>query len=80
MTLGGSPVKPDQRFGDIRSQGDTALPSQFDYNLNCKVEIQPARAGTYTAFLMDGDRQISDPINFAVSGETRIFILTWVQK
>lgn len=80
VTLGGNAVKPDQSFTNTKNQGDTGYESQFDYNQNCKVEVQPATAGTYTAFLVDGNKQVSEPINFTVSGDTRTFILTWVQK
>ncbi len=80
VMLGGNAVKPDQPFTNVKSQGDTGYSSQFDYNQNCKVEVQPAMSGTYTAFLVEGGKQISEAINFTVSGDTRTFILTWVQK
>ena len=78
VTRGGSALA-EQSFLDIRNEGDPGLPSEFYYNQNCKVEL-PLAAGTYSAYLIAGGDQISDPIDLSVEGETRIFILTWVQK
>lgn len=54
------------------------LPSAFIYNV--KIEITPVVEGAYEAYIVSGDRQVSEPIGFTVSGESRIFILTWKQK
>jgi hypothetical protein len=63
----------------VESRGDPGLPSEFVYNQNCKIEL-PDSPGTYTAFLVEGGTQVSDPISFTSSGDTRTFILTWMQK
>lgn len=51
------------------------------YNAGCKVELQPAVNGNYTAVLVEGDQVVSDPINFTVTGESnRITFVAWKQK
>lgn len=51
------------------------------YNAGCKVELQPAVNGNYTAVLIEGDQVVSDPINFTVTGESnRITFVAWKQK
>lgn len=79
VTRDGQPVSPDQAFTDIENRADPGLPSEYVYNGSCKVEL-PDVPGTYAAYLVQGGAQVSEPINFSSSGDTRIFILTWVQK
>lgn len=51
------------------------------YNAGCKVELQPAINGNYTAVLIEGDQVVSDPISFNVTGEAnRITFVAWKQK
>jgi hypothetical protein len=80
VTRGGSPIAPDQPFQAVENRGDPGLGSEFIYNQNCKIEIRPPIEGVYTAYLVRGGTQDSEPINFTVSGETRTFILEWRQK
>jgi hypothetical protein len=77
VTRGGTLA--EKQFTNVENRADPGLPSEFVYNQNCKIEL-PDSPGTYTAYLIEGGNQISDPINFSASGETRTFILTWVQK
>ena len=78
VTRGGGTVG-EQTFTAIDNRADPGLPSEFVYNQNCKVEL-PLSAGTYSAFLVEGGSQASDKIDFTVEGDTRIFILEWIQK
>ena len=78
VTLGGNTLAEVQ-FSGIENRADPGLESEFVYNQGCKVEL-PDVAGTYSAYLIEGGNQISDAIQFTVAGETRTFILTWVQK
>ena len=75
----GSSAAPDRSFDAVANQGDPGLTSEFIYNQGCKVEM-PDSPGTYTAYLVNGDTQISEPINFTAAGDTRIFIMAWTQK
>jgi hypothetical protein len=78
VTRGGGTLT-ERQFNAVENRADPGLPSEFVYNQNCKIEL-PDSPGTYTAYLIEGGNQISDAINFAASGDTRTFILTWMQK
>ncbi len=69
----------EQPFSNVENRADPGLGSEYVYNGGCKVEL-PDIPGNYSAFLVQGNTQVSDTINFVSSGDTRIFILTWMQK
>ena len=71
---------PPQPFGTHLDMANTGMQSnmQYRYSQDCKVELRPFVAGTYTGILVDGSgKQISDPITFASTGDTREFVLIW---
>ena len=78
VTRGGATVA-EQPFSAVENRADPGLPSMYVYNGGCKIEL-PDVPGNYSAFLVQGNTQVSDTINFVSSGDTRIFILTWMQK
>jgi hypothetical protein len=72
-----------QSFGTVLNRANTGMDKnmQYMYNENCKVELRPFVAGSYTAFLVDGGgKQISDPITFTAGGDQREFILIWAPR
>jgi hypothetical protein len=71
---------PDQPFGTPLVWANTGMQDsmQYIYQDNCKVELRPFVAGTYTGILVDGGgNQVSEPISFTPSGNTREFVLIW---
>jgi len=71
---------PAQPFGEPLNWANTGMerPMQYLYSENCKVELRPFVPGTYTGILVDGSgKQISEPISFTPSGNTREFVLIW---
>lgn len=78
--LQGGTVVGSRAFSAVMSRGDSGYPSQYLYNDGCKVEL-PAADGTYTAYLVEGDTQVSEPFNFTVSGQAnRTAIIEWKQR
>jgi uncharacterized protein YgiM (DUF1202 family) len=77
---GGGTIR-EQPFGTVLLWANTGMSAenQFLYNENCKVELQ-LEAGGYTAYLIEGGQQVSEPINFDVSGDIREFVLAWKPK
>lgn len=79
VTRGGATLK-DQSFIGVLAYGDSGLPSKFLYNQDCKVEL-PAGDGDYSAYLIEGDQQVSDAFHFTVSGtNNRTAIIEWKAK
>ena len=69
-------------FSATTSWANAGLPSQFQYNTGCKIEIAPAVDGQYTAWLISGPggQPISDPATLTVGGDIREFAPVWQQK
>ena len=83
LLITGPTSAPAQPFDTqlVRANTGMEAPMQYFYNENCKVEIRPFVAGTYTGMLVDGGgKQISEPINFTPGGDTREFVLIWKQR
>jgi hypothetical protein len=53
------------------------LPNRFIYNV--KIEI-PFVEGSYEAYIVSGDKPTSEPVQFTVTGEDRVFVLAWQEK
>jgi len=81
LMRGGQVIK-EQAFGTELMRMNTGMDesAQYTYNSDCKVEINPAVAGEYTAVLIEGGQPISDVAKFTVSGDLREFNLRWVPK
>jgi hypothetical protein len=80
LRISGPVSAPDQPFNATIERANTGMedPMQYMYQNNCKVELRPFVAGTYTAILVDGGgNQVSEPISFTPSGITREFNLVW---
>ncbi len=70
----------DVSFGDTVSHAYTGQEMQFNYNTGCKIEL-PGAAGSYTAYLVSGGKQVSDPITFtAGAGNNWVFLLKWLER
>ncbi|PKO23188.1 MAG: hypothetical protein CVU38_05375 [Chloroflexi bacterium HGW-Chloroflexi-1] len=83
VTRDGAVIKEQAFTGGLESaHGDPGISgSEFLYNPGCKVEIQPAQDGNYSAYLIQGGQQASDVFNFNVSGTTnRTAIIEWKEK
>jgi len=72
----------EQAFGTNLHTANTGMDAsmQFNYNENCKVQIQPPVEGQYTAVLIQGGQPISDVATFTVSGDTKEFMIRWVPR
>ena len=80
LQITGPVSAPVQPFGTqlVRANTGMEAPMQYFYSENCKVELRPFVAGTYTGVLVDGSgNQISEPIGFTPSGDKREFVLIW---
>jgi len=80
LKITGPVSAPVQPFGTQLVRANTGMedPMQYFYSDNCKVELRPFVPGTYTGVLVDGGgNQISEPISFTPSGDTREFVLIW---
>ena len=68
-------------FRGAGAWGDPGLPSAFPYSEGCKLEIPGGANGAYTAYLVEGGKQISDPFSLTVTGEgNRTAIIEWKLK
>ena len=80
LKITGPVSAPAQPFGTALTFANTGMEDsmQYIYNAECKVELRPFVAGGYTGILVDGaGNQISEPISFTPSGDTREFVLIW---
>jgi hypothetical protein len=79
VTGPGLSAPAEKAFGSFINRANTGMDeaNQYFYNENCKVEIRPPVDGTYTAVLIENGQQISEPINFTVSGSAREWIVRW---
>jgi hypothetical protein len=80
LRVSGPAGTAEATFGNRLVKANTGMADEANqpiYNDGCKVELQPAVEGVYTAVLIEGGQPISDPATFTVSGDLREFVVRW---
>jgi hypothetical protein len=78
LRVSGNGVTKEQAFIGILTWANTGMSSssRYIYSDGCKIEM-PLQEGKYTGYLIEGGQQVSDPIEFTVSGTNREWVLAW---